>query len=216
MKIKICGLKRQEDIDYVNRYQPDFAGFVFAGKKRRIDFDTAVLLRGRLTPSIPTVGVFIDEDPDFILRLVREHVIQFVQLHGNEDLNYVTSLKEKLAASNCSDTPLIKAIRVKESSQVLTAQELPVDYLLLDAFSEKEYGGTGKQFNHDLIPRPEKPYFLAGGIDWKNVSPILHTLKEKKKPLPYCVDVSSSLETDGVKDVEKIRQMVEAVTAIRM
>lgn len=212
MQIKICGLKRNEDVDYVNQTKPDCVGFVFAGAKRKIDFDTAKMLREKLDPSIPSVGVFVNAKIEFVVQLLEEGVIQIVQLHGDEDANYIQNLRHELEKSviTYKNITIIKAIRVKSLEEVLEAEKMAVDYLLLDAFKEDEYGGSGKVFDHNLIPKLKKPYFLAGGITAGNVVGILDSLKRKDN-LPYCVDVSSSVETDGLKDRAKIAQIVEVV-----
>lgn len=232
MDIKICGIKRIEDVDYVNQYRPELIGFIFAGKKRKIDFETAKLLKSRLEPPIKAVGVFVNEEIDFIVKLVAHHVIELIQLHGDEDEEYIHKLhkslenmylpdidaddlknevKKKEKIVNGKDIPVIKAVRVKSTKQVLEAEKLPVDYLLLDAFMEDEYGGVGKVFDHRLIPNLSKPYLLAGGIDCDNVVKILNSLKAKNITLPCCMDVSSSVETDGCKDAEKIKKIVSVV-----
>jgi phosphoribosylanthranilate isomerase len=210
MKIKICGLKRTEDVDYVNQYKPDYAGFVFAGTKRKIDFNTAKRLKRRLDSDIPAVGVFVNEDMALIKHLAEENVIDCVQLHGDETEDYIVTLRKKLEEISRKNVTIIKAVRVKTREQVLEAEKLSVDFLLLDAFTAEEYGGSGKVFNHDLIPKLSKPYFLAGGITSENVTSILQTLKDRDN-LPYCVDVSSSVETEGFKDKDKIRKMVESI-----
>lgn len=211
MKIKICGLKRIEDVDYVNQSCPDYIGFVFAGVKRKIDFETAQALKQRLDDTIPAVGVFVNADIGLIRKLVEAHVIDVVQLHGDEDLQYINALCAELK-SRVGDrhVPIVKAVRVVNMQQVQEADRLPVDYLLLDAFKEDEYGGSGKVFDHTLIPKLSKPYFLAGGISTENVLDILNVLQEKGI-LPYCIDVSSSVETAGVKDKEKIAELVRLV-----
>ncbi len=192
-KIKICGLKRPEDIKMVNDYEPDYGGFVFAGTKRRIDFDTAKELRSLMDPNIQAVGVFVNEKIDFIESLCQENIIQLVQLHGDEGEDYIQELKKRVSA------PLIKAIRVKSAGQVLEAEKLPVDFLLLDAYVEGAYGGSGVTFDKTLIPELEKPYFLAGGLTAENV------LERMEGLSPYGVDVSSGVESMGFKDEEKIR-----------
>ncbi len=211
MKIKICGLKRIEDIKYVNKAMPDYAGFVFAGQKRKIDYDTAVSLKEKLDKGITPVGVFVNENIDFIIRLVEAGIIDMVQLHGDEDEEYIHTLRKKLMdIGRLEEIPIMKGVRVKTTKQIQDAEKLKVDFLLLDAFQENEYGGSGVRFNHDLIPGLTNPYFLAGGITAENVRMILQTLKEKNH-LPYCIDVSSSVETDGYKDEEKIQNMVRLV-----
>lgn len=216
MKIKICGLKRVEDVDYVNQYHPELAGFIFAGKKRKIDYDTAVRLKERLDSSIMAVGVFVNEDVDYIAELVFGHIIDIVQLHGDEDEDYIQRLRQVLGQKGTifSEIPLIKAVRVQNTGQVLAAEKLPVDYLLLDAFQPGEYGGSGKTFDYKLIPHLSKPYLLAGGIDSDNVIKIIANLRNRNIPLPFCVDVSSSVETDGCKDQEKISEIVSVVHSL--
>lgn len=214
MKIKICGLRRKEDIDYVNLWKPDYIGFVFAGKKRKIDFDTAKRLKSKLAFGIKTVGVFVNEEPAYIVSLAAEHIIDMVQLHGDEDVLYIQTLRESLQKNGKADIPIIKAVRVKNPEQVLAAERLPVDYLLLDAFTRDEYGGSGKVFDHNLIPEIKKPYFLAGGISYENVVNIINYMKRKNVTLPFCIDVSSSVETDGYKDEDKIKGIISLVQAI--
>ena len=216
MNIKICGLKRIEDVDYVNHYRPDWAGFVFAGEKRKIDFDTARQLKEHLDSSIKAVGVFVNADITYIEKLVSNHIIDMVQLHGDEDEKYINQLQDALCKnvqSSVAHVTVIKAVRVKNTEQVQRAEKLPVDYLLLDAFKEDEYGGGGKVFDHNLIPDLKKPYILAGGIDCNNVTDILYLLSARGIKLPFCIDVSSSVETDGCKDEAKIRDIIDTVRA---
>ena len=210
MKIKICGLKRIADVDYVNQCMPDWIGFVFAGTKRKIDFETAEVLKQRLNPEIKTVGVFVNEEVSFIANLVTEGILDMIQLHGDEDEEYIIKLQKSLMEHNQTDIPITKAVRVQSKEQILEAEKLSVDYLLLDAFKEDEYGGSGKVFDHKLIPKLQKSFILAGGIAEKNVIGILEELKKRDK-IPCCVDVSSSVETNGYKDKMKIGKIVEIV-----
>ena len=214
MKIKICGLKRKEDIDYVNQCRPDYAGFVFAGKKRCIDYNTAAFLKSRLSPGVRSGGVFVNEDQNMILDLLKDRIIDLIQLHGDEDEQYIIMLKQKLSEHNLTDIPIIKAVRVQRKDQVIEAEKLPVDYLLLDAFSKDEYGGSGLTFKHEMIPKLCKPYMLAGGIDSLNVTEILKNISSRNVTLPLCIDVSSSVETDGNKDLNKIKEMVDIVRGV--
>lgn len=190
------------------------AGFVFAGKKRRIDYETAKLLKENLNPEIKAVGVFVNADMEYIDRLAADDIIDMVQLHGDEDEVYIQSLKQSFREMGKTDIPIIKAVRVKSTEQVLAAEKLSVDYLLLDAFTEEEDGGSGRVFNHALIPNLEKPYLLAGGIGSDNVVKIIDYLKEKNVTLPFCIDVSSSVEADGYKDEDKIVTIISLVQAL--
>lgn len=198
-KIKICGLSRECDIDFVNIAKPDFIGFVFAEKsKRKVDFETALKLKNQLDKNIRSVGVFVNNDIDFVLSLVNNGIIDLIQLHGDEDENYILSLKEKTSAK------IIRAVRVKTTEDILKADKLPVDYLLLDTYTKGEYGGSGKTFGWNMIPKISKPYFLAGGLNAENI-------KSALKVGAYCLDVSSGAETDGKKDKDKIIKIVNTV-----
>ena len=199
-KIKICGLKRLQDIEYVNELLPDFIGFVFAGTKRRITDEKAKELKAALNPEIKSVGVFFNDTLEHISFLANNNIIDIIQLHGDEDRKYIADLRK------LTDKKIIKAVRVKDSMSVQEAKELNADYLLLDTYSNSgEYGGTGKTFNREYIPKNIGNYFLAGGLNAENLKEII------KDTNPYAVDLSSSVETDGVKDRSKI---VEAVNLV--
>ena len=191
-KIKICGLKRREDIEYVNKYQPDYIGFVFAGKKRKLTYDQVVDLKKYLTSSIQVVGVFVNEDISFVEKLVKEHVIDLVQLHGQEDQKYIQALKEKV------DVSIIKAIQIKNEDSF--NEHYDVDYYLYDHGT----GGTGESFDWSMLKEVDKPVFLAGGINLLNIDDAL-------KKNVYALDVSSGVETDGFKDEEKIKKIVRRI-----
>ena len=191
-KIKICGLKRREDIEYVNKYQPDYIGFVFAGKKRKLTYDQVVDLKKYLTSSIQVVGVFVNEDISFVEKLVKEHVIDLVQLHGQEDQKYIQALKEKV------DVSIIKAIQIKNEDSF--NEHYDVDYYLYDHGT----GGTGESFDWSMLKEVDKPVFWAGGINLLNVDDSL-------KKNVYALYVSSGVETDGFKDEKKIKKIVRRV-----
>ena len=162
-KIKICGLKRIEDINYVNELKPDYVGFVFAGNKRKISFDTAFNLKSNLSTGIKAVGVVVNEPVENIIAEADRNTFDIIQLHGDEDEKYIDILKKS------TKKPIIKAVRVQSQEDIINADNLNVDYLLLDTFKKDSYGGSGETFNHDIIPRICHPYFLAGGIDGNNI-----------------------------------------------
>jgi phosphoribosylanthranilate isomerase len=198
-KIKICGMRRKEDILMANEFCPDYVGFVFAKSPRQLGIDAALELKKELDPQIQSVGVFVNEYPEVIETLCDSSIIDLVQLHGDEDAEYIRGLKENIKV------PVIKALRVQKKEQILEGAELPCDYLLLDTYTRGSYGGSGKTFDWDLIPRIRKPYFLAGGLSTDNVGEAV------KRVLPYGVDVSSALETEGFKDREKVKLFIERV-----
>lgn len=198
-KIKICGLKRMVDIEAVNRCKPEYIGFVFAKSKRQVTAEQAKELKKALHPDIQAVGVFVNENIDTIKAICEEQIIDVVQLHGDEDNTYIQSLRNVVAV------PIIKAIRVQSTEQVREAMKLSADYLLCDTYSKDAYGGCGETFSHQLLPNELQQYFLAGGLYPDNVADII------KETSPYCVDVSSGVETDGVKDEAKIKAFIQAV-----
>jgi len=199
-KIKICGLKRIPDIEIVNEVEPDYVGFVFAKSSRQVTKDVAAGLREKLRRSINAVGVFVNESPDIIVDLYKSGIIQIVQLHGQESVEYVSGLKQEI------DAPIIKAIKVEIPEDISKANEFPVEYILLDNGN----GGTGVTFDWTFIreaKRLEKPFFLAGGIGENNI-------ESARKQGAYCLDVSSGAEVDGVKNREKIVRIMAGIRRI--
>ena len=202
-KIKICGLSRMEDVLAVNEFLPDYTGFVFSKSKRQVTAEQAQSLKAKLSPKIKAVGVFVNEPVSFVAGLAQKGIIDLVQLHGDEDEAYIQTLKQSVSC------PVIKAVRVQSGEQILKAQRLPCDYLLLDAYSKDAYGGTGEAFRWDMIPQNlSKPFFLAGGLNESNIAQAVQTVQ------PYCIDVSSGVETNGHKDKEKIRQIINIVRGV--
>ena len=199
IKIKVCGLTRIEDIDFVNEYLPEYIGFVFADSKRKVDDNTAAILKAELDDRIRAVGVFVNEPIEHIVKLCQSKTIDIIQLHGDEDFNYMNQLKREIA------NPIIKAVRVKSMEQIEKMQSAPCDYLLLDTAVQNQYGGSGLSFDRNLIPLKCRLYFLAGGLNPENVTAALI------ESSPYCVDVSSGVETNGIKDKEKIKQFIHNV-----
>jgi len=208
MKIKICGLFREEDILAANEARPDFIGFVFAPSQRQVTREKARSLKEMLAPEIQSVGVFVNAPQEEILSLAEANVIEFIQLHGQETRQYISELKAK------TQCPVIKAISVKTVKDIEMAQTMGADFLLLDQGA----GGSGKKFSWDIVSQwellrrengsngmPAIPYFLAGGINPGNISKAMETGN------PYAVDVSSGAESDGLKDRDKILELVRRV-----
>lgn len=211
-KIKLCGMMKPCDIEYANQVKPDFVGFIFANTRRKISATQAKEFREALDVEIPAVGVFVNEDISVITSLVQDGCIDMVQLHGEEDADYIRRLRE------VCDVPVIKAVKVQTVEQIRQAAELPVDYLLLDTYRKGVLGGTGEAFDWELLREAKavagdtaegelfgKPYFLAGGLHAGN-------LREAAALGSYGLDVSSGIETGGSKDFDK---MVEVVNIVR-
>ena len=199
-KVKICGLSRMEDIDAVNSAMPNFIGFVFAPSRRKVTIGTASMLKRNLDPRIKAVGVFVNEDISVISGIVQSGIVDWVQLHGDEDDVYIEQLK---AICGCH---VIKSVGVIDKLPPLPGNP---DYLLFDAVSEQR-GGVGRAFDWCVLTKSiNTPYFLAGGLSIENVLGAIDMLS------PYCVDVSSGVETNGLKDPRKIHEFVRAVRRIR-
>ncbi len=192
-KIKFCGLTRTEDIEMVNALKIDYAGFVFAKKSRRhVSVEQAELLRRRLSPDIQAVGVFVNEDIRHAAELLKRGVIDIAQLHGDEDEAYIKRLKE------WTGQPVIKAFRMESGEDCRRAEASSADFVLLDSGN----GGTGKCFDWNLLHQVKRQYFLAGGLDARNVRQAVFKFH------PYALDVSSGIETDGKKDRAKMQEFV--------
>ncbi len=197
MKLKYCGLTRKEDIEAVNGLAVDYAGFVFAPESRRyVPPEKAKELRRLLNPRIRAVGVFTDAPPDAIAELAAEGVIDVVQLHGcqtNEDIARVRNL---------TDAPIIRAYRVRGPEDIQAARTSAADIVMLDAGA-----GEGRAFDWRLIAGFDRPYFLAGGLTVENFSQALELLKDNP---PFALDLSSGLETKGLKDKNKMAAFAAA------
>ncbi len=196
-KIKICGIRRLQDIDYVNCYKPDYIGYIFADTKRKVSDREAARLTAALDTSIVPVGVFVNDRIEHIVSLCNENIIQCIQLHGDESPSYISRLREQ------TRKPVIKAVRVRSTEQLIQYQDFPCDYLLLDTYVKNAYGGTGQCFDRTMIPKNYRPFFLAGGLGPANM------LQAMEECHPYCIDLSSSVETDGYKDFEKIKRVMD-------
>lgn len=196
IKIKLCGLTRPSDIEVANLLHPDYVGFVFAKKSRRyVSLERARTLKELLHPDILAVGVFVDEKVETVAALLSAGVIDLAQLHGKEDEAYIGRLRE------LTDKPIIKAFSVRSEGDIERACESSADFVLLDAGD----GGTGTAFDRELLAGMNRPYFLAGGLDASNVGEVVRRWQ------PYAVDVSSGIETDGLKDAEKMQEFVRNV-----
>ena len=194
-KLKLCGLSRICDIEAANRLKPEYIGFVFLPKsKRYVTYEKAKELKSLLSPDIKVVGVFVDESAEIVARLLNDGTIDIAQLHGGEDEEYISRLRK------LTGKPIIKAFRIESEEDIARAEKSSADHILLDSGM-----GTGKVFDWSLIQSIKRPYFLAGGLDCDNVGEAI------KKLRPYAVDVSSGIETNGLKDKEKMAAFVAKV-----
>ena len=195
-KIKLCGLTRAEDIAAANALKPEYIGFVFAPKsKRYVSPQQAAQLRAQLNPATKAVGVFVNEPPEAVARLLNEKLIDIAQLHGQEDAAYLARLRSLTAKS------LWQAFRAETAAGLAAAARSTADMVLLDSGA----GGTGTVFNWKLLQGFPRPYILAGGLDADNAADAATRLH------PYAVDVSSGIETAGKKDPAKMAAFAAAV-----
>ncbi|MDE7364243.1 MAG: phosphoribosylanthranilate isomerase [Ruminococcus sp.] len=192
-KIKMCGIRREIDVQYVNEILPDFIGYVFFPKsKRYVTPEQAEALTKMLDSRIIPVGVFVDAPLENVIELVKSGIIKIAQLHGNEDEEYILRL-------HAENIKVIKAFIVKSAEDIEHAEKSSSDWILLDAGM-----GDGRTFNHNLLNGISRPYFLAGGLNPDNITDAL-------KLNPYAVDLSSGIETDGFKNFEKMKQIKSSV-----
>lgn len=196
-KIKICGLKCPEDIAYVNEAKPDYCGFIieFPKSSRNVTGDQVRILIAELDKNIIPVGVFVNAAPERVEELLLDGTIRIAQLHGQEDDDYIRRIQKNTGSQ------VIKAFSVKTAQDIELALKSPADYILLDQGG----GGTGQTFDWSLIPEIKRSFFLAGGLGPDNLEQAVDMIR------PYAVDLSSSVETDGVKDRSKILEAVNLV-----
>ena len=199
-KIKVCGLKSMEDVGIMNEFLPDYCGFIidFPSSHRSVTKQVAENLSKELNPRIKTVGVFVNSPVEDVIELLNRGVIQIAQLHGNEDEDYIHEVQAK------TNKPVIKAIIVRDEFDVLRGKSSPADFILLDGGK-----GSGDVFDWNLIMDIKRDFFLAGGLGEDNLKKAIQTLH------PYGVDLSSSLETDGKKDREKIQRIIKIMEPFR-
>ena len=212
-KVKMCGISKVETIPAVVEAKPDYMGLVFAPSKRQVTVEQAKILIEELhkqcinhydTKVVKTVGVFVNETIDNLVRIADTANLDAVQLHGDEDEAFIQSLKER------TNVEVWKAVQIRSAVDAETWIDSSADMLLFDAYHKDERGGTGEVFDWSCLDEFERPFMLAGGIDGTNVARAIRTVR------PYGIDISSGIETDGVKDDEKIKAFTNIVRTIAM
>ena len=217
-KVKMCGISKAETIPAVVEAKPDYMGLVFAPSKRQVTVDQAKILVEELhrgyakkygsdtehdkNDTIKTVGVFVNETVDNLVTIANEANLDAVQLHGDEDETFIQSLKER------TNVEVWKAVQIRSAADVEKWIDSSADMLLFDAYHKDERGGTGEVFDWSSLDAFERPFMLAGGIDSTNVARAIRTVR------PYGIDISSGIETNGVKDDEKITAFTKIVKSI--
>ena len=219
-KVKMCGISKVETIPAVVEAQPDYMGLVFAPSKRQVTVDQAKTLVEELhkqytkrynngaeqsnDDEIKTVGVFVNETLENLVSIAKEANLDAVQLHGDEDEAFIQSLKER------TNVEVWKAVQIRSAADAEVWIDSSADMLLFDAYHKDERGGTGEVFDWTSLDEFERPFMLAGGIDGTNVARAIRTVR------PYGIDISSGIETNGVKDDEKIKAFTNIVRTIAM
>ncbi|MGL5172382.1 MAG: phosphoribosylanthranilate isomerase [Olsenella sp.] len=195
-RVKLCGMFREQDITAVNEAEPDFCGFItnVPSSHRSLSTERAKTLAREVGPGIFTVGVYVDDTDDRVARDGSPGYFDVIQLHGEEDEGYIERVRSR------TDAPIIQAFQVRREQDVWNANKSTADMVLLDSGQ-----GTGREFDWSLLASVERPFILAGGLTPENVGQVIRELR------PWGVDMSSGLETDRVKDPEKIRAAVAAV-----
>ena len=210
-KVKMCGISKVETIPAVVEAKPDYMGLVFAPSKRQVTVEQAEILVKELhkqcinhydTKVVKTVGVFVNETLDNLVRIADTANLDAVQLHGDEDETFIQSLKER------TNVEVWKAIQIRTAADTEKWIDSSADMLLFDAYHKDERGGTGEVFDWSSLDAFERPFMLAGGIDSTNVARAIRTVR------PYGIDISSGIETNGVKDDEKITAFTKIVKSI--
>ena len=217
-KVKMCGISKVETIPAVVEAKPDYMGLVFAPSKRQVTVDQAKTLVEELhrgyapkygsdtehdkNDTIKTVGVFVNETVDNLITIANEANLDAVQLHGDEDEAFIQSLKER------TNVDVWKAVQIRSAADAEAWIDSSADMLLFDAYHKDERGGTGEVFDWSCLDAFERPFMLAGGIDCTNVARAIRTVR------PYGIDISSGIETNGVKDDEKITAFTKIVKSI--
>lgn len=204
VKIKICGIRRNEDVEIINTARPDYVGMIFAPNSHRyVEHENAVKLSHLLSANIIPVGVFVNMPIEEAAAY--SDAVRIFQLHGDENEDYIKKLAELIP----DDCEIWKAVRVRSVQDISEACRLSCSKLLLDAFSPDSYGGTGKQLDISLLKGAEitKPFFLAGGVSAENLPELYAGIHQLS---PFGFDLSSSVETDGFKDRDKITALMAA------
>lgn len=196
--IKICGLKRANDIAIINECKPEYAGFVFAPSRRNISIDLAKELIAMLH-GVRSAGVFVNENIGTICHIAESVHLDIIQLHGEESEAEIQYLKH---ATSCE---IWKALRIGTIEDLILMKQLHPDRFLLDSFQKDAHGGTGQRIKKELLNHVDTSnVILAGGINNSNIKEILAYK-------PYAIDVSSGVETNGIKDPFKIKQLIREV-----
>jgi phosphoribosylanthranilate isomerase len=209
-KVKICGITNRIEIGFLNKFLPDYAGFVFAKSRRQVTPELASELGAALYDGIRKVGVFVNHEVKLAANIAEQAGLDVLQLHGDEDKDYIDELRTLLKPGvEIWKALRIDALHMPESGQL---SRLDADRLLVDTYVAGSSGGTGKCFDWGLVEKLGSilPVILAGGLNPENVKQAV------RQASPYAVDTSSGVELEGIKNEQKLRAFMEAVRGGRI
>ncbi len=212
MKLKICGMKYQENLIEVATLQPDYLGFILYEKSSRF-FNGSI---PELPDSIKKVGVFVDASSEEILDKIKQYHLQVIQLHGEESPEFCFKLKQATSGQNVE---IIKVFSLEGdfNFKLLKPYETVCDYYLFDT-KGKLPGGNGFKFDWEILKNypNTKPYFLSGGIGLEDIENIKEFLVMPASQYCYAIDVNSQFELEpGLKDVEKLKSFVTELNSLQ-
>ena len=217
VKVKFCGISQEDTVPVLAETRPDHVGFIFAPSKRQVTVEQAQSITRSLQDSVHTasgnkccsqVGVFVNETIPTIVEIAKAVPLSVVQLHGDETVAYIESLRIHLQEEQLGSIQIWKAVQVQTKEDIMQWEQAPIDGLVVDAYSKTTRGGTGQTVDWSLLEGIRMPYYLAGGIGLHNVSRAIRRLQ------PYGLDMSSSLETNGQKDAKKIKSMAQIIETV--
>ena len=217
VKVKFCGITQEDTVPVLLDTQPDYVGFIFTPSKRQVTIEQAQSITRSLQDSVNTtsgnkccsrVGIFVNETIPNIVKIAKTVPLSVVQLHGDETIAYIESLRIRLQEEQLESIQIWKAVQVQTKEDIMQWEQAPIDGLVVDAYSKTTRGGTGQTVDWSLLEGIQMPYYLAGGIGLHNVARAIRRLQ------PYGLDMSSSLETNGQKDVNTIRTISQLIKTV--
>lgn len=210
-KVKICGISRLEDISYVNKLLPDYIGLVFASSKRQVIISQAKDLIKALDKNVKTVGVFVNEDCDKVRSISKLLKLDILQFHGNEDEEYIKNFNDFTIWKSLSINIVIEKKIIDNQKKIDNINNFAIDAILLDSYIKGTNGGSGKSFDWSIIENLNirKNIILAGGLNLENITKAINMVK------PCCVDISSGVESNGIKSFEKMKKFINKVRLLK-
>ena len=191
-RVKICGINSPEDVEIVNELKPDYVSFAFYKNKRQVTYEKARKLKQLLDKDIRVIGVFVDENTNVVASAANDDLLDVIEFHGNEGPGEIERIKA------FTSKPIIQGFRIRSRADVEIALDSHADSILMYSDSE-----CGVPMDWKLLTNVTRPYFLAGGLNADNIE------KAIKICHPFAVSVTTGVETDGIKDREKMAAFIK-------